>query len=40
MNADALACAVRACTLCAPFLPLGPRPIVQFSATSRIVVIG
>jgi uracil-DNA glycosylase len=31
---------VRACTVCAPFLPMGPRPIVQFSATSRILIIG
>ena len=31
---------IRACTLCAPHLPLGPKPIVQFSATSRIAVIG
>lgn len=31
---------IRACTLCAEFLAAGPRPIVQFSATSRIVIIG
>lgn len=31
---------IRACTLCAPHLGAGPRPIVQFSATSRIVIIG
>ncbi|WP_337190840.1 uracil-DNA glycosylase family protein [Qipengyuania oceanensis] len=31
---------IAACTVCAEHLPLGPRPIVQFSATSRIVVIG
>jgi uracil-DNA glycosylase len=31
---------VRACTVCAPFLPAGPRPIVQFSRSSRILIIG
>lgn len=31
---------IRACTFCAPHLPAGPRPIVQFSATSRILIIG
>lgn len=31
---------VRACTVCAKSLPAGPRPIVQFSPRSRIVIIG
>jgi len=31
---------VRACTICAPFLPAGPRPVVQFSSTARILIIG
>lgn len=31
---------IAACTVCAPYLPLGPRPITQFSATSRILIIG
>lgn len=31
---------IRACQLCAPVLAAGPRPIVQFSATSRLVIIG
>ena len=31
---------VVACTICAPYLPLGPRPIVQFSPTSCILIIG
>lgn len=31
---------VRACTVCAGALPAGPRPVVQFSARSRIVIIG
>ena len=39
-DAAALHCEIRSCTLCAPHLPLGPRPIVQFSATSRVLVIG
>ncbi len=28
------------CTVCAPHLPLGPRPVLQFSETSRILIIG
>jgi len=39
-GAQALAREIRSCTLCAAQLPLGPKPIVQFSATSRILVIG
>jgi uracil-DNA glycosylase len=31
---------IEACTTCAAFLPMGPRPVVQFSATSSILVIG
>ena len=31
---------IRACTVCATSLPLGPRPMVQFSATSRILIVG
>src|SRR3546814_3834098 len=31
---------ISACTFCAPYLPLGPRPVTQFSATSRILIIG
>lgn len=40
MSAEALKREIRGCTLCAKHLPLGPKPIVQFSATSRVVVIG
>ena len=29
---------VRACTLCAPFLPLGPRPVLQAGAGARILI--
>jgi uracil-DNA glycosylase len=37
---ELLLASVRACTVCADFLAAGPRPIVQFSNTSRIVIIG
>ena len=40
MSAEALKQEIRSCTLCAEHLPLGPKPIVQFSATSRVVVVG
>ena len=30
----------RACTLCSPHLPLGPRPVVRASPTARILIIG
>jgi len=32
--------AVRACTLCAGHLPLGPRPVLQISRTARILIAG
>lgn len=32
--------AIQACTLCAEQLPLGPRPVVAFEASSRILIIG
>ena len=28
------------CNVCASFLPYGPRPVVQISETSRIVIVG
>ncbi|WP_394782262.1 uracil-DNA glycosylase family protein [Undibacterium sp.] len=31
---------VRACTLCAEHLPLGPRPVVQANASARILIAG
>ena len=37
---DELVRRVRACTICASELPLGPRPVVQLSETSRILVVG
>jgi uracil-DNA glycosylase len=37
---DALLREIRGCRTCAASLALGPRPIVQFSASCRIVIIG
>lgn len=31
---------VRACTLCAMHLPLGPRPVLQFDPRARILIAG
>lgn len=31
---------IRACTLCAEHLPLGPRPVVQAHPSARILVVG
>jgi uracil-DNA glycosylase len=39
-QAEALRAQIAACTLCAAHLPLGPRPIVQFAPTSRVLIIG
>ena len=36
---DTLLKEVRACTICEN-LPLGPRPIVQFSANSKLLIVG
>lgn len=36
----ALHAEIAACRVCAAHLAAGPRPITQFSATSRIVIIG
>ena len=30
----------RACGLCAPHLPLGPRPVLRASATARLLIVG
>jgi uracil-DNA glycosylase len=35
---DTLLAEVRNCTLCAPHLPLGPRPVVQLHPTARILL--
>lgn len=39
-RAQALHKDIAACTICAEQLPLGPRPVVQFSPKSRILIIG
>lgn len=39
-QAAALLTEIRACKLCTAQLVAGPRPIVQFSATASIVIIG
>ena len=31
---------IRACTLCAAHLPLGPRPVVQAHASARLLIAG
>ena len=40
MTCDALRREISACTVCAPFLAAGPRPVVQFSTTARLVIVG
>jgi uracil-DNA glycosylase len=37
---DDLLASIRACATCADHLAAGPRPIVQFSETSRLVIVG
>lgn len=39
-QAAALQREIAACTLCAAHLPHGPRPVVQFSPRSRVLIIG
>jgi len=31
---------IRACTICAQHLPLGPRPVVQLSAKAKVLIAG
>ena len=38
MTLDDLAAEVRACTVCASVLPLGPRPILRVSTTATILI--
>lgn len=40
MELQALQQAIRTCTLCADHLPLGPRPVVAFEASSRLLIVG
>ncbi|WP_341909728.1 uracil-DNA glycosylase family protein [Ferrovibrio terrae] len=37
---DALLTEVRGCMLCAPHLPLGPRPVVRMQRSARLLIIG
>lgn len=37
---ESLLTQVRACTLCAEHLPLGPRPVVQAHPSARILIVG
>ena len=37
---DILVEEVRACTMCAPHLPLGPRPVLQVHPAARILIAG
>lgn len=37
---EALKEEIAACRLCAEHLPLGPRPIIRFSGTARLLIIG
>lgn len=37
---DALLRRVRACTICADHLPLGPRPVLQAGTSARILIAG
>jgi uracil-DNA glycosylase len=40
MDCGALRREISGCTVCAPFLAAGPRPVVQFSTTARLVIVG
>jgi uracil-DNA glycosylase len=37
---EVIAAEVRACTVCAAHLPLGPRPVFRISATARLLIMG
>ena len=37
---NSLLAEVRACTLCAAHLPLGPRPVLQLHPSARILIAG
>jgi uracil-DNA glycosylase len=39
-NLETLLSQVRACTLCQPQLPLGPRPVLQLTASAKILIAG
>ena len=37
---DALLAEIRSCTACAAHLPMGARPVVQASASARLLIVG
>lgn len=37
---DAVLAEARSCRVCAPHLPLGPRPVLRASATARLLIVG
>mgnify|MGYP000966420905 CR=1 FL=1 len=37
---DAVLAAARRCTLCTPYLPLGPRPVVQAAPSASLLIVG
>lgn len=37
---EGLLAEVRACRLCAPHLPLGPRPVLRAGTTARLLIVG
>ena len=37
---NALLTEIRACTLCAAHLPLGPRPVLRAKASARLMIVG
>jgi uracil-DNA glycosylase len=39
-NEQQLLSDIRNCTICREFLPLGPKPVLQFSAEARILIAG
>ena len=40
MESDSLLAEVRNCRICADFLPLGPRPVLQVHPEARILIVG
>lgn len=40
MSLAALLAEIRACTVCAAHLPLGPRPVLRASETAKLLIVG
>ena len=40
LQLDSLLADARTCRACSDVLPLGPRPIIQMSATARVLIAG